>query len=45
MTEPGERLRLYRRAEALYRGWRDYETRAGAAGREIAVFRLAPAAA
>ena len=43
--DPDERLRLYRRAESLYRGWRDYEAMAGAAGREIAVFRLAPTAA
>ena len=42
--DPDERLRLYRRAESLYRGWRDYEAMAGAAGREIAVFWLAPAA-
>ena len=45
VDDPPERLRLYRRAEALYSGWREYEARAGAAGREIAVFRLSPQAA
>jgi deazaflavin-dependent oxidoreductase (nitroreductase family) len=43
VADPDERLRLYRRAEHLYRGWRDYEAMAGAAGRQISVFRLAPA--
>ena len=37
-----ERVRLYRRAEHMYRGWREYESMAGAAGRTIAVFRLSP---
>ena len=43
VADPEERLRLYRRAEHLYSGWRDYEAMAGAAGRQISVFRLAPA--
>ncbi len=42
VTDPDERLRLYRRAEHMYRGWRDYEAMAGAAGLQIAVFRLSP---
>jgi deazaflavin-dependent oxidoreductase (nitroreductase family) len=42
VTDEDERLRLYRRAESLYRGWRDYEVRAGSFGRRIAVFRLSP---
>ncbi len=40
VPDEDERLRLYRRAEHMYTGWREYETRAGAAGRKIAVFRL-----
>lgn len=42
VLDPDERQRLYRRGERLYRGWRDYEAMAGAAGRRIAVFRLSP---
>lgn len=42
VLDPDERLRLYRRGERLYRGWRQYEAMAGAAGRQIAVFRLTP---
>jgi deazaflavin-dependent oxidoreductase (nitroreductase family) len=43
VADEGERTRLYRRAEHMYRGWRGYEATAGAAGRTIAVFRLRPA--
>ncbi|HEV3002799.1 MAG TPA: nitroreductase family deazaflavin-dependent oxidoreductase [Solirubrobacteraceae bacterium] len=42
VVDPDERLRLYRRGERLYSGWREYEAMAGAAGRQIAVFRLRP---
>ncbi len=44
VLDPDERIRLYRRAERMYRGWQQYEVTAGAAGRTIAVFRLSPAA-
>ena len=40
VTDEGERVRLYRRAESLYRGWRDYESMERDFGRTIAVFWL-----
>ena len=44
VLDADDRLRLYRRGEDLYHGWRDYESMAGAAGRTISVFRLSAAA-